>query len=79
MICATVEFSHGARIHLGSDRRWTGDDPVIVDCANLHVVKGGYHPNWALGLATEVAEELGGRIIYVIPNDDSELPPGGLW
>ena len=76
---ATVRCPGGASIDLGPDRRWTGDDPVFVAMANAFERSPRYYPNIPAGIANEVAEYLGGKVVFVIPMRDNDAPPGAVY
>jgi hypothetical protein len=79
MILATIELPTGSRLHLGEDRRWTGDDALDVAMANAYQPTGNYHPQWPTGLANEVAEYLGGKVLFIIPVPKPDAPPGAVY
>jgi len=78
MILATIEFPNGSRINLGEDGRWTGDDEVLVTYANDYKGSAQYYPNPAEGLATEIAAEIGGKVVFAISPRNSG-PPDALY
>jgi len=78
MILATIEFPNGSRIHLHEKGRWTGDDELLVSYATDYKGTSQYYPNPAAGLAGEIADKIGGKVVFFLPIDNS-APPGAIF
>jgi hypothetical protein len=75
MILVTIEFPNGSRINLGENGIWSGNDEMIVKYANNFKKSSQYYPDPIAGLAEEIIETIGGKMIFIRPYNNS-APPG---
>lgn len=73
MSLATIIFPNGALLTFEEDGRWSRTDAALEREANAFVLPPIHRPNPVRETAEEIAEALGGKVIFAV-DDDSEIP-----
>ena len=75
MILAALELVEGDRAELREDGTWQSSDAgraAECNAAMRLLPVGAYRPAWAANVAAEVAAQIGGRVVFVLPTENDE-------